>query len=465
MEAGNISEVATKPETPTGFEVTGIERIGADERHHTQLADTMWLWWSANSVIATVALGALSFYSGLGFWGSVAIIVIFNVLAALLVAFLSTLGPKTGLAQMPLSRFAFGFQGAKLPAPFNALTGIGWNAVNSAIGASLLTAWSGGAIPFWVGLIILVVATVLVSTFGYFIVHSFERFAWIPMFLLFGYVFFAGLGHYRIDLPATVTGLPLFASVLTFGGTVFGYAVGWASYAADYTRHQPENTSSKKVFSYSFIGILGANVVLEILGTLLITSLASNATLPDTGKLIVDVLGNGPIASMVILLLAISIISNNVPTDYSFALSIQAVGVRVKRWVLTIVGALCYLAVALLVQSNLNLNLQGFLLLMAYWLGAWSAIVIIEHLLRKGQYPLNDYADAKKLPLGIAAVVALIVGLAVAALGINQASVIGFEGPLSHLLADADIGFPLAIVTALVIYYPLRRWEMRSKGR
>ncbi|WP_201394632.1 cytosine permease [Ktedonobacter sp. SOSP1-52] len=264
--------------------------------------------------------------------------------------------------------------------------------------------------------------------------------------------------------PMAVAGLPLFASVLTFGGTVFGYAVGWASYAADYTRHQPANTSSKKVFSYSFIGILGANIVLEILGTLLVTSLAPAAALPDTGKLIVDVLGNGPIASIVILLLAISIISNNVPTDYSFALSVQAVGVRVKRWVLTVVGALCYLAVALLIQSNLNLNLQGFLLLMAYWLGTWSAIVLIEHLLRKGQYPLDDYANAKKLPLDIAAIAALILGLAIAALGINQASVIGYEGPLSHLLADADIGFPLAIITASIVYYPLRRWEMRSKG-
>src|SRR5690348_11639817 len=138
---------ATQEKLDTGFETTGIERVPESNRAHTQLWDTMWLWWSANAVVATVALGTLSFFFGLGFTGSVAVIVAFNVLGVLPVAFLSTLGPKTGLAQMPLSRFAFGMQGAKLPALFNAFACIGWSAVNALIGASLLVAWSGGAIP------------------------------------------------------------------------------------------------------------------------------------------------------------------------------------------------------------------------------------------------------------------------------------------------------------------------------
>lgn len=121
---------ATETKPSTGFEVTGIERVPENERAHTQLADTMWLWWSANSVVATVALGALSFFFGLGFWGSVAVIVVFNILGVLPVAFLSTLGPKTGLAQMPLTRFSFGLQGAKIPAIFNAVACILWSAVN-----------------------------------------------------------------------------------------------------------------------------------------------------------------------------------------------------------------------------------------------------------------------------------------------------------------------------------------------
>ncbi len=449
----------------TGFETTGIERVGEQERAHTQLLDTMWLWWSANSVVATVALGTLSFFFGLGFWGTIAVIVVFSVLGTLPVAFLSTLGPKTGLAQMPLSRFAFGLQGAKLPAAFNAIACIGWSAVNAIIGASLLVAWSGGKLPSWLALLILAALTTLVSVFGYFIVHRYERFAWIPMFLLFGYVFFVAAPHFNVAIPATVTGLALFSSVMTFGGAIFGYAVGWTSYAADYTRRQPANTPASKVFTYAMFGVTVPVIVLETLGALLASSLKANATLPDAGTLIAGNIGTGIVASIVILLLAFSTIANNVPNDYSFALSLQVLGVRVTRWILTIVGAVAYILIAFLIQRNFNLNLQGFLLLIAYWLGSYSIISFLEDRFRKGSYPVQDYETASKLPPGIAAIVAMIVGLVIAALGVNQAAVIGYEGILSHSLADADIGFPLAVIVSGVLYYFLRKWEMARYHR
>ena len=353
---------ATETKPSTGFEVTGIERVPENERAHTQLADTMWLWWSANSVVATVALGALSFFFGLGFWGSIVVILVFNILGVLPVAFLSTLGPKTGLAQMPLTRFSFGLQGAKIPAIFNAVACVLWSAVNITIGASLLVTFTAGALPQWAAFLILAVATTLVSVFGYFIVHRYERIAWIPMFILFGYIFVAGASKFHTDIPVSVTGIALFASIATFGGAVFGYAVGWSSYAADYTRRQPANTPSSRVFLYAFLGVTVPCIILEVLGVLLTTTLASNATLPDTGSLIGSVIGTGAIASVVLLLLAFSTIANNVPNDYSFALSTQVLGIRITRWVLTIIGAVLYVIVALVIQNNFNLNLEGFLL-------------------------------------------------------------------------------------------------------
>jgi NCS1 nucleoside transporter family len=442
------------------FEVTGIERVAEGDRAHTQLRDTMWLWWSANSVVATVALGSLSFFMGLGFWGSVVVIVLFNIVGVLPVAFLSTLGPKTGLAQMPLTRFAYGLQGAKLPAIFNAIACIGWSAVNAIIGSSLLVAWSAGVIPQWAALLFLAIITTAVSVFGYFIVHRYERYAWIPMFVLFGYVFVASAAHFNTSIPASLSGGALIASVLTFGGAIFGYAVGWSSYAADYTRRQPADSSSSTVFLYAFLGVTVPCILLETLGVLLTTSLASNAELPTAGQLISGNIGTGVVASIVLLLLAFSTIANNVPNDYSFALSTQVVGLRIPRWILTVAGAVAYVLVALALQANFNLNLEGFLLLIAYWLGSWSIIVILEHVLRRGIYPAASYEDASKLPPGIAAIASMVVGLVVAALGVNQAATIGFEGPLSKAFGDADIGFPLAIVVTGVLYFVLRRWEL-----
>lgn len=456
-----------KPDT--GFEVTGIERVEENDRAHTQLWDTMWLWWSANSVVATVALGALSFFFGLGFVGSLIVIVVFNILGVLPVAFLSTLGPKTGLAQMPLTRFSFGFQGAKLPAIFNALACIGWSAVNVIIGSSLIVAWSNGAIPQWVALLVLAAITTVVSVFGYFIVHRYERFAWIPMFLLFGYVFIAASSHITTNVPIAVEGIALFASIATFGGAIFGYAVGWSSYAADYTRRQPVDTPSGRVFLFAFLGVTVPCILLESLGMLLTTSLKAGAELPSAGDLISTNIAGSPIAGIVVLLLAFSTIANNVPNDYSFALSCQVLGINIQRWILTIVGAVAYVALAFALQRNFNLNLEGFLLLIAYWLGAWNAIVLLEHLFRKGNYPVADYATPSKLPPGIAAVISMVVGLGVAILGVNQAAVIGYQGPLSRMLGGdlygADIGFPLAILATGILYFILRRWEMARYKR
>ncbi len=205
---------------------------------------------------------------------------------------------------------------------------------------------------------------------------------------------------------------------------------------------------------------------------LLTTTLKNPTNLPQTGALIAGAISGSPIASLVILLLAFSTIANNVPNDYSFALSTQVVGIRIQRWILTIVGAVAYLVLAFYLRTNFNLNLENFLLLIAYWLGAWNAIVLIEHWLRKGTYPVQEYEDASKLPVGIAAVTSMVVGLGIAALGVSQQL---FVGPLAKQLSDkymvanflspADIGFPLAILGAGVTYFFLRRWELARYHR
>ena len=92
-------------------------------------------------------------------------------------------------------------------------------------------------------LLFLAVITTAISVFGYFIVHRYERYAWIPMFLLFGYV----LVNRRAALQSQRSGQrdrtgASSRGVALFGGAIFGYAIGWSSYAADYTRRQPANT-------------------------------------------------------------------------------------------------------------------------------------------------------------------------------------------------------------------------------
>jgi len=115
-----VTDIAAVPELERGIETRGIERVPPRTRMHIRISDNFTIWLSANMVISTVALGSLATsVFGLGFWDSVAAILIFNVLGTLPMAFLSTLGPKLGLRQMTISRYSFGWVGANIMALFN----------------------------------------------------------------------------------------------------------------------------------------------------------------------------------------------------------------------------------------------------------------------------------------------------------------------------------------------------------
>src|SRR5437762_13940640 len=218
-----------------GLETHGIERVSPTTRAHVRILDNFTMWLSANLVISTVALGALAnVIFGLGFWDSLGIIIIFNVIGVLPVAFFSTLGPKLGLRQMTISRFSFGWVGGIIMALFNVAACIGWSVVNVIIGGQLVAALSGGKVPSWAGILILAALTTLVSIYGYRYVHRYERYAWIPMAIIFAILLVVAAPHLSIVASTNTTTAAEIAALLSFGGAVFGFAVGWSSYAADY---------------------------------------------------------------------------------------------------------------------------------------------------------------------------------------------------------------------------------------
>src|SRR5438270_11282408 len=62
---------------------------------------------------------------------------------------------------------------------------IGWSTVNVIVGGQLVAALSGGAIPQQVGILAIAMLTTLISIYGYRYIHLYERYAWIPMAIIF----------------------------------------------------------------------------------------------------------------------------------------------------------------------------------------------------------------------------------------------------------------------------------------
>src|SRR5437588_6134653 len=158
------SDVIAIPEE-SGIETHGIERVSPKARAHVRIFDNFTMWLSANLVISTVGLGALAIpIFSLGFWDSLAVIIIFNVLGVLPVAFFSTLGPKLGLRQMTISRFSFGWVGGIIMALFNVAACIGWSVVNVIIGGQLVNSLYS-AVPVWLGILVIAILTTVVSIY------------------------------------------------------------------------------------------------------------------------------------------------------------------------------------------------------------------------------------------------------------------------------------------------------------
>jgi NCS1 nucleoside transporter family len=455
-----------------GLETHGIERVSPTTRTHVRIRDNFTMWLAANLVISTLALGTLASFLGLGFWDGLAVIIIFNALGVLPVAFFSTLGPKLGLRQMTISRFSFGWVGAIIMAIFNVAACIGWSAVNVIVGAQLVVALSGGAIPLWVGIIVIAILTTVVSIYGYRYVHRYERYAWIPMAIMFAIILVIAAPHFSA-IPSHNTGLAEVAALITFGGAIYGFATGWSSYAADYNVNQPEETPASRVFWLTFLGVFVPCVLLETLGLGLVTALASVPawnkafTQGSVGGLLASIVSPlGAFGTLILVLLALSVVANNIPNDYSLGLSMQVLGrwfQGVKRYVWTLIGAVIYVIIALIGGGNFSLTLESFLLVIAYWLGPWSIVLILEHFVfRRGVYNVDDWNTPSKLPVGWAAVASLVLGLVGVYLGASQAL---FTGPLANRLAGMDIGFELGIVFAGISYLILRRIELNSSRR
>ncbi len=488
------TDVVTIPEE-RGLETHGIERVSPSTRAHIRIFDNFTMWLSANLVISTVALGALATtVFSLGFWDSLAIILVFNALGVLPVAFFSTLGPKLGLRQMTISRFAFGWVGGIIMALFNVAACIGWSVVNVIVGGQLAAALVCGTAPDavdkcqahlgglvlngiavrGVGILVIAVFTTLVSIYGYRYVHRYERYAWIPMVIIFVILLIVAAPNFH-SIPTPAFAGAEVASLISFGGAIYGFATGWSSYAADYNVNQPENTSPARVFWLTFLGVFIPCVLLETLGVLFTSTTVPASKSLGGGALLANISSPlGGFGLLIIVLLALSVIANNIPNDYSLGLSMQVLGrpfQRVKRYIWTLIGAVVYVLIALPAATNFNETLTSFLLIIAYWLGPWAIILVLEHFVfRHGRYNTDDWNTRSRLPLGWAAIVSMAIGLGGVVLGASQTIIIGntftpVTGPVAKLLGGTDVGFELGLVLAGISYLILRRIELNTSRR
>ncbi|MHB8672088.1 MAG: purine-cytosine permease family protein [Candidatus Limnocylindrales bacterium] len=427
----------------------GIEPIPESARYGS-VYRLFTVWFTPNLVPAAFALGALASVLGLGWWSGLLAILVGNVIGGGVVAILGTMGPRLGLAQIPISRLSFG-KSIVVPGIINWLSTIAWDAINAFFGAYAISVVTGGAIPFPVGLLIVVVCQAGLSVVGYEAIHTFEKYAAIGLAILFAIVTIALLPKANFSFTGSAETLGTFVLMTTIVGS---FNLGWALYASDYSRYLPKATPSFRVAIMAFLGIAISAVWIEALG-LAVVGAITDAT-ADPVHQINTLLGGGVIGAIAMIAIFFGTVAVNAMNDYSGSLSLLAAGIKVWRPVSAlIVGVLSYIATLWLYSANFNATFENYLLFITYWIGPWAAIVLVDWRLRRGSTAgAAHVADFSLLPSGRNALIALIVGFVVSIPFMDAAIVVG---PIATALGGADIAYVIGFIVAGASYWALER--------
>lgn len=437
------------------LEARGIERVLPSQRHTTDrvgLTQVCVLWVSINLAANNITLGMLGpavFY--LPFLDSSLCAVLGMLVGCFPVAYIAAFGPRSGNRTMILTRYVTGWWPSKLIVVLTLIILLGYSILDVVIAGQILSAVStNDSLSVIVGIVITAVITWIVTVFGYNLFHIYEGYAWLPQLVVT--MILAGVAGPKFDLygkPAKAAGLDnltVIGNRISFFSLCLAAAITYACAGADYFVYYPETTSRKRVFIYTIVGLSTSFTAMFIIGIGLGSGIASNESWANAynvsqGALIVE--GYRPLGafgSFCGVVVALGLISNLVAPTYAGGIDWQALGTYfelVPRVVWNTISVVIYTVCAIAGRAHLAAIFTNFLALMGYWVSIWIALVLEEHVIFRTWRGLGwnweAWNDRRKLPLGIAALIAFLIGWVGAILCMAQ---VWYIGPISALLGD-----------------------------
>ncbi|CAI6334799.1 unnamed protein product [Periconia digitata] len=461
------------------MEARGIQRVESHERHDLQLLGYRQItvfWFSINLAANNVTLGMLGpAIFELGFLDSCLCAVFGMLVGSLAVAYIATFGPRSGNRTMIFSRYIMGWWPSKLVVVLNIIVLLGYAMIDCVVAGQILSAVSANTMSVVVGIVIVAVITWVVTTIGYQAFHYYERYAWAPQLVVLSVLAGVAGPKFNVTAEALATGKTLAANRLSFFGLNLAAAITYGGGAADYFVYYPESASRWKIFLATMIGLSASFTFAFVLGIGLACGMAKDEAWKASygvsqGALIVEAykpLGNfGGFCSTIV---GLGLIANAIGPTYSTGIDAQILGSwasAVPRVIWNTIGVIIYTVCALAGRAHLAEIFTNFLALMGYWVSIWVAIILEEHFMFRRQTGFNwaVWNEKKKLPVGVAALLAFLVGWTGAILCMSQ---VWYIGPIANLLGEhgADMGNYVGFAWAAVVFPPLRAWELKKLGR
>ena len=477
MGAGGLDSARPRPEY-AAFKVErhGIDLIPDAERK-MRPSGLFWLWAGAVFNVEFFFYGTLIMAFGLSVGQAILAIAVGNLFYALL-GWASLQGPETGTTAFMVSRAPFGQNGNRSVALFNWVTQVGFEIEGvyfvvatvillfSHYGTSLGTAAKIAVI------VLAALAQLVVPLLGHATISKVLRYL-AYVFIVF-FAVLAGFTFSRLHLSAFhqasaswavwTTALVLIISV---GG------LGWTENGNDYSRYLPRGTRKPRTFWAATLGAGIPSVLLEVLGVLAFTVTRQTVGITQLG---VPQSFPGWFVVPFLIFAVFQLLAINTIDLYSSGVTLQALGVSMKRWMAVFVDIVICAVVTyyILFHSSFYADFSGFLLYIVVWLSAWFGILIVDYLLRRGRYDAPTLATDRgglywrNGGVHWPAIIAQALGMVAALMWINAAfAVPAYVGPISsHLpgLQGGDLSWAIGLVVGGGVYYVLARRRVRREA-
>ena len=452
-------------------EQRGIDLIPEDERP-MRPANLFWLWAGAIWNVEFLVYGGLIMSFGLSFGEAVVAIIVGNIFYVLL-GLASLQGPETGTTALMVSRAPFGANGNRGPSFFNWVTQVGFEVEGLVLIVLVVEAmFARGGIDSSTGLkIVFILGAVLLQFIVPFLGHptitrvlKYLAFVFIVLFAVMAILVVphVDLGHmnayrqaHQMPLSASWEGVTTAIVLLVSAG-----GLGWSENANDYSRYLPRRTPMWHTFWAATLGGAIPSILLELLGAAAYAVNANATTV--TG--VPSAFASWFFWPFMILALP-QLFAINTLDLYSSGVTLQALGVPVKRWGAVIIDTVVAGGVTALVifRGSLNGYLSAFLVYIVVWLAPWFGIVITDWLLRRGRYDrlglVSNSGGVYWRNGGVnwRALVALLLGGAAAFLWVNAQydQPLNYLSPISSSTSGADFSWLIGIVVGALSYWAL----------
>ncbi|QUH03228.1 cytosine permease [Saccharopolyspora erythraea] len=479
------NEVAPPP--VTAVEQNGVERIPDHERTARPL-DLFRLSFGGANTFSTAVLGAFPILFGLSFWQGLAATALGLTAGALVLCPMAVFGPANGTNNAVSSSAHLGVHGRIVGSFLSLLTAVTffaisvWSSGDALVGtASRVLHVPETPVAFAVAYAVFAGLVLVVCVYGFRFMLLVNKIAVLAATTLFVLGAFAFGGAFDPSYAGTLDTSGPSAFWPSFIGAaliVLANPVSFGAFLGDWSRYIPASTPRPRVVAAALFAQLATIVpfgfglaTATVIATAAPQYLAAEAPNYVGGLLAV---APGWYFAPLCLIALIGGMSTGTTALYGTGLDFSSVFPRFSRVQATaLVGAA---AIALIFAGRFGLNLvqsiSTFATLIVTCTAPWMVVMTLGYLTRRGWYDPDALQVFNRRQHGgrywfdhgwnWRGMSAWLLSAATALMFVNSPG--QFVGPFGHLAGGVDIGLPLSLVLAAVVYLALLRIFPEPRG-